>query len=426
VYHPDELDAGILRELQNPASRWNVRGSMARIAKRLRVDEETVRRRVSKMEEFGVVQGWTVTPNPHLLGRERVGLYIEPPETARRDELIENLGAVDGVVSIHSFHRNSLLIFADCPRDTPVESWAASIEDLCGSKSAIILSSKYPPFEMEMTSTDWAILGALRRGPRRKLGVLAKEMGVSVKTLNRRMQRLIEAFAFHLEIQLDFQRVAGMAFTLVVRYGNTAWKEHADGMILEKLGGSYEWSDTRSNPEYSVFSAFSDNVSEAEQTYQWVRTLKGVADVRMEIQDGRFVMGSWIDKEIQSRVVSAPTAKELVAMERRELVPPPTISAPSFEKAGDSWWTGSLVEGRNVRVQIDADLCMGSASCVAVAPRVFRLDWAKKRSSVSEPAPLEVLKTRGTEPEALFLAAQSCPYGVIRIEDADTGEQLYP
>jgi len=56
---------------------------------------------------------------------------------------------------------------------------------------------------------------------------------------------------------------------------------------------------------------------------------------------------------------------------------------------------------------------------------VFRLDWARKRSSSAEPAPLEVQRSKGTNPEALFPAAQSCPYGVIRIEDADTGEQMY-
>ena len=59
-------------------------------------------------------------------------------------------------------------------------------------------------------------------------------------------------------------------------------------------------------------------------------------------------------------------------------------------------------------------------------PESIPPDWAKKRSSAVEPAPLEVLRSKGTEPEALFLAAQSCPYGVIRIEDSYTGEPLYP
>ncbi len=426
MYRPDELDAGILRELQSPAARWNVRGSYARIAKRLRVDEETVRRRVSKMESRRVIQGWTITPNPHLLGRECIGLYIELPEGSNKQDLIEKLGVIDGLISVHSFHGNSLLVFVDCPKDRQPEERIAPIEELCGAKSSMVWTAKFPPFELEMTSTDWLILKSLRRGPRRRLGAVAKELGISAKTISRRTERLMDAYAFYLEIEVDFQRVAGLAFTLIVRYADQAWKEHTDGMILEGLGGSYEWGDTRSNPDFSVFSAFSDNLGEAEQTYRWVRGLRGIADVRMGIQERRLVMGSWIDNEIQSRTVSARTAKELVAKSaQRGPAPLPRIEGPSAKKE-ESWWTGSLVEGRNVRVQIDAEVCMGTSSCVALAPKVFRLDWAKKRSSASEPAPLEVLKTKGTDPEALFLAAQSCPYGVIKIEDADTGEQLFP
>jgi len=78
LYRPDRLDAGILRELQNPASRWNVRKSFARIAKRLQVDEETVRRRVDRMEALGVVQGWTIIPNPTCSKRTVLGSTSKP------------------------------------------------------------------------------------------------------------------------------------------------------------------------------------------------------------------------------------------------------------------------------------------------------------------------------------------------------------
>lgn len=97
----------------------------------------------------------------------------------------------------------------------------------------------------------------------------------------------------------------------------------------------------------------------------------------------------------------------------------------SGKNSGKSKWTGSVVEGRNVRVRVDWDLCMGSASCVTLAPKVFKLDWAK-RKSFADPAPLEVLDEKGTSPETIFLAAQSCPYRAIRLEDADSNDQLFP
>jgi len=150
-----------------------------------------------------------------------------------------------------------------------------------------------------------------------------------------------------------------------------------------------------------------------------------VTDVRMGVEEERLAAGAWIDEEIRVKSATAPTAKELVAA-ARWVPPPPRAPEGPLARPLESWWTGSLVEGRKVRVTIDADICMGAASCVAMAPKVFKLDWAKKRTSMTEGAPLEVLKSKGTEPEALFLAAQACPYGVIRIEDTDTGEQLYP
>ena len=94
-------------------------------------------------------------------------------------------------------------------------------------------------------------------------------------------------------------------------------------------------------------------------------------------------------------------------------------------KKGEDWWTGGIVRGRNVKMRVDWDSCMGSSSCITIAPKVFRLDW-RKRKSLFDPAPLEVLNEKGADPETIFLAAQSCPYRAIILEDADTGERIFP
>ena len=95
----------------------------------------------------------------------------------------------------------------------------------------------------------------------------------------------------------------------------------------------------------------------------------------------------------------------------------------SSEKGG--WWTGLVVEGKKVGIHVDWNSCMGAASCVELAPKVFRLDWEKKKS-IFDPAPLVVLDEKGADPERIFYAAQSCPYRAIVLEDQDTGERIYP
>jgi ferredoxin len=95
------------------------------------------------------------------------------------------------------------------------------------------------------------------------------------------------------------------------------------------------------------------------------------------------------------------------------------------EKSGDRW-TGSIIKGRDVKIRVDWSLCMGSSSCVTLAPKLFKLDWEKKKSFF-DPAPLELMDDgKSTDPTTVFLAAQSCPYRAIIVEDEKTGEQLYP
>jgi len=89
------------------------------------------------------------------------------------------------------------------------------------------------------------------------------------------------------------------------------------------------------------------------------------------------------------------------------------------------WWTGQIVKGRTVGVRVEQDLCMAAQSCISLAPKVFRIDWNKRKSSF-EGAPIEVKDERAADNETIFLAAQSCPYQAIVLEDANTGERLFP
>ena len=68
------------------------------------------------------------------------------------------------------------------------------------------------------------------------------------------------------------------------------------------------------------------------------------------------------------------------------------------------------------RIHIDRDLCIGAASCLAVAPGVFTLDQENKAVIVNE---------KGADYETILLAAQSCPTKAIILFD-ENGKQIYP
>jgi ferredoxin len=69
------------------------------------------------------------------------------------------------------------------------------------------------------------------------------------------------------------------------------------------------------------------------------------------------------------------------------------------------------------KVTVVRDLCIGAASCVAISPKVFQLDSENKA----------VIPEGATDEEAnILMAAQSCPTKAIIIEDAQTGEKIWP
>lgn len=69
------------------------------------------------------------------------------------------------------------------------------------------------------------------------------------------------------------------------------------------------------------------------------------------------------------------------------------------------------------KVTVLRNKCIGAASCVAIAPKVFQLDKENKAVVISQD---------GNSDDDKLLAAQSCPTGAIVVIDEETGEQIWP
>ncbi len=72
---------------------------------------------------------------------------------------------------------------------------------------------------------------------------------------------------------------------------------------------------------------------------------------------------------------------------------------------------------RKLTMRIDRNLCIGAATCVAIAPKAWALDNEAKAI---------ILDTAETETdETLLEAAKGCPVMAIFITD-ENGKQLFP
>lgn len=90
-------------------------------------------------------------------------------------------------------------------------------------------------------------------------------------------------------------------------------------------------------------------------------------------------------------------------------------SAGNSSAGGD----GHISKGESAKyiVKVDQNLCIGAASCVALAPKIFQLN-SENKAYVVDP--------NGDTEENLKAAAQSCPVNAIILENKETGQQEYP
>ncbi len=68
------------------------------------------------------------------------------------------------------------------------------------------------------------------------------------------------------------------------------------------------------------------------------------------------------------------------------------------------------------RIEVDRDLCIGAASCVVIAEKVFKLDSENKAI---------VIDPKGADDETILEAAKSCPTQAIFLYD-ENDNQIYP
>ena len=68
------------------------------------------------------------------------------------------------------------------------------------------------------------------------------------------------------------------------------------------------------------------------------------------------------------------------------------------------------------RIEVDRDLCIGAASCVVIAEKVFQLD-SENKAVVANPT--------GADDETILEAAKSCPTLAIYLYD-ENDQQIFP
>lgn len=236
MHRPDELDTRILREIGSPASpQWDIRLSYADIARKLGVDEETVRRRIKRATEKGSLPGWKLLVNPVLLGCEAAVARLGTEDRNRPSLARSRLLRVEGVVVVVEFQGTRCLVNFYYSSPDELERRVELMADLVGSSEPEIWRARTQPAEFKMRAVDWKMVRALQKDARRDLKEVAAEVGVSPRTVERRLDAMKAGHAVFLTLQPNFDMMAGVVGALLVRYSTADEKQAGDRWLLSEV-----------------------------------------------------------------------------------------------------------------------------------------------------------------------------------------------
>ena len=293
-----DLTASIMREMATSPSHWDVRRSYVDVARKLDVDEDTVRNRLNMMKEMGLLLGWRLIPNARLLGMESSNVVLEFSDQESRDSAQALVRRAPGTVLIQNFFGRTMQVTmfhreaGDPGRNLKAQGVRA---DILTSWTVKLPNSEYRPKE-----TDWRIIALMLRNAETKLPAIAAGVKASTRTVRRRVSSMMSSSAFFMQPLLDLRKAMGVTPCQLLVKCSPSSKRAIDEAItsrFERMVFRLTNSET-----HSTFTILCSNVGEMKDVGGWAKSQPGVVFAKTDILEQQDYVHDWIEREIKSHI----------------------------------------------------------------------------------------------------------------------------
>lgn len=332
----DSLDLRIFRSLgfvpYGPDSGDISRLSPWVIAKKIGADGNTVKLRLRNMRKSGFISYFQIYPNFRLLGIDGAAYLFEVADIAKKKEVIERLSLVDGVTEIHNFIGSQICVDFTFTAHRDEIRRLALLSRLTGCESP----EKYyertmPVTHVELSNTDWRIIKALRYDAFKPLTTVAKELGVTAKTVRRRFGKMSANGAIIVVPVVNPAHIVNtITYTMLVYAWPEKW-ENAMREIMRIFEQTY-FLRRLSPPENAAIHASARTLAETEDNLIRVRAIDGVREARLLVLREIREYTEWLDSVIERRIEETANGADLGAADRDQRAPTLPTRSESRER----------------------------------------------------------------------------------------------
>ncbi|MES2154410.1 MAG: winged helix-turn-helix transcriptional regulator [bacterium] len=313
----DAIDVGILRAMGvRPYERTPKPLDAlqpARIARVTGSSVNTVKDRIARMTERGVIAGYQAVPNLRHLGLQGEAYHLKFTSDAAKDKAMPRLLAVNGLLELHDFLGQGACADFAFKDDAELRRTLATIS--AGSQDGAprhFYSREMPDVRRSLTPLDWRIVQALRADPRATPADLAPIVGVSTRTVKRHLTRMAAEGSLFLVPILDPSKADGVFLFELLVYLRDGTGPRPMAALRAAFHAEHVYAYVPASAELGNFDLllFARTSAEVEALRRRAEQVDGV--VRAEAWLFRAFLGfpAWMDAAIEkaARAVEAPPA----------------------------------------------------------------------------------------------------------------------
>ena len=304
-FRPFGPDAGDLSRL-NP---WV-------IAKKVGADGSTVKLRLKNMSKSGFIKYFQIYPNYRLLGINDSAYSFQLDDVLEKKEILEKCSLVDGVTEIHNFIGRIICVDFTYQDSRDERRRLDLFRNLthCDSPQKFY-DRVMPEVNIKLTSIDWQIIKALRYDAFKPLSKVAKELGLTAKTVRKRFDRMAQNNAVIIVPLINPAEIPDTVTHAMLLFPSPSEREEVMRRAMEIFGSSCFMVFTSSQGN-SMLCLAARTLAETEENLIRARKIQGMIDVKLlilrEITEYTQWMDSAIDRKITEMTKAEPSIPKII------------------------------------------------------------------------------------------------------------------
>lgn len=277
------------------------------LAKKLGETPRLVKDRVARMERTGIIGAYDVLPDPVTLGLSLRTYALRAPTVASKEGAAKRLRAIDGVLGFVDFLDEYAHVSIAYANEGELEERLGRVLAALGGATpeAYYVPAPDRPRPGALTRTDWRIVRALRGDARRPTTEVAEELGITTKTVQRRLEKMSTEGAIDAFARLDSRGFEEVLFaTLKLRLQLPEAMEGMQMLHGDVLANAWALCSA----ELLIGDAHFDVVvaprspKGLRELVEKASKLPGVVEVEGHVATELVWMPEWIDAQIDRRI----------------------------------------------------------------------------------------------------------------------------